>query len=105
MQAEVVLDNADGRLMPGMFCHASLKVADRPDAITIPGSAIYARGGETWVLIADGGAARRADVVVGLDAGRVVAILSGLEGTERVILGRPTGLSHGDPIDAGRTSG
>jgi len=105
MQAEVVLDNADGRLMPGMFCHASLKVADRPDAITIPGSAIYARGGETWVLIADGGAARRADVVVGLDDGRVVEILSGLEGTERVILGRPTGLSHGDPIDAGRTSG
>ena len=105
MQAEVVLDNANGRLMPGMFCHARLKVADRPDAMTIPGSAIYARDGETWVLVADGGSARRADVVVGLDDGRVVEIVSGLEGTERVILGRPTGLTGGDPIDTGATSG
>lgn len=105
MQAEVVLDNADGRLMPGMFCRARLKIADHPDAMTIPGSAIYARDGETWVLVSDGGSARRADVVVGLDDGRVVEILSGLEGTEQVILGRPTGLTGGDPIDTGATSG
>jgi len=105
MQAEVVLDNADGHLMPGMFCHASLRVADRPDTMTIPGSAIYARGGETWVLVADGETARRFDVEVGLDDGRVVEILSGIDDTQRVILGRPTGLSDGDPIDSGATSG
>jgi len=101
MQAEVVLDNADGRIMPGMFCHASLIVVDHPDALTIPGSAIYARGGKTWVLVADVDTARRVDVVVGLDDGRVVEILSGLEDTQRVILGRPTGLSDGDPINTG----
>jgi len=104
MQAEVVLDNADGSLMPGMFCHATLTVADHPDAMTIPGSAIYARDGETWVLVADVDTARRIDVEVGLDDGRVVEILSGLEDTQRVILGRPTGLSDGDLIDIGVAS-
>ena len=104
MKAEVVLENADGRIMPGMYCRASLTVADRPDAKTIPGSAIYARGGQTWVLVADGDIARRFDVEVGLDDGRVVEIISGIEDTQRVILGRPTGLSDGDPIDSGATS-
>ena len=104
MQAEVVLDNAAGRLMPGMFCHARLTVADHPDALTIPGSAIYAKDGETWVLVADEGFARYHDVTVGLDDGRVVEILAGLNDTQRVILGRPTGLSNGDPIDTGSQS-
>jgi HlyD family secretion protein len=101
MQAEVLLDNADGALMPGMYCNAKLTVLDHPKAMTIPGSGIYARDGKTWVLIAEGAKARRADVVVGMDDGRVVEILSGLKGTERVILGRPTGLTDGDAIVTG----
>ena len=51
-----------------------------------------------------GRTARRIDVVVGLDDGRVVEILSGLEDTQLVIVGRPTGLSDGDPIDTGATN-
>ena len=101
MQAEVILDNAAGGFMPGMYCHAKLTVIDHPKALTVPGSAIYARGGETWVLVAEGAKARRVAVVVGMDDGRVVEILSGLKGTERVILGRPTGLSDGDAIETG----
>jgi multidrug efflux pump subunit AcrA (membrane-fusion protein) len=101
MQAEVVIDNSDGAFMPGMYCHAKLTLLDHPKALTVPGSAIYVRGGETWVLVAEGAKARRAAVVVGMDDGRVVEILSGLKGTERVILGRPTGLSDGDAIEMG----
>jgi len=104
MQAEVVLDNTAGDLMPGMFCHARLTVAERPDAMTIPGSALYAHDGDTWVLVADEGFARYHAVTVGLDDGIVVEILSGIDDTQRVILGRPTGLSNGDAIDTGSQS-
>ncbi len=46
----------------------------------------------------------RAVLHVGLDDGRVVEILAGLNDTERVILGRPAGLSNGDPIGTGSQS-
>jgi len=98
MHAEIELQNADGSLMPGMFCHAIVEVDRRPAAWTVPGSAIYARGTETWVMVAEAGVARRRDVEIGLDDGLVVEIRKGLRGTERVILGRPAGIEDGDAI-------
>ena len=87
--------------MPGMFCHVSLALERRPNAMTVPGSAVYPGNGQPFVLIADGGKAKKREVELGLDDGIVVEIRSGLNGNERVILGRPAGLGDGDSVSAG----
>lgn len=106
MRAEVELDNTNGKLLPGMFCHVSLAVERREKAMTLPGSAIYASGGAPHVMFIEGGKAKRAEVVLGIDDGLRAEIRSGLTGDERVILGRPSGLRDGDPVvAAGRGTG
>lgn len=101
MRVEIEIDNASGEYKPGMFCHASLETGSSKDALTVPGSAVYAdEKGQLYLLVAVGGTAVRKPIVVGLDDGRVVEVTSGASSSDQVILGRPPGLSDGDAVDA-----
>ena len=99
MRAEVVLDNAEGRFLPGMFCHARMALERRPGALTLPGSAVRAGAeDESYVLVARDGRVGRVDVELGLDDGLVVEIRAGLAGGEQVIDGGVAGLRVGDAV-------
>jgi RND family efflux transporter MFP subunit len=86
LRTEIDVPNEDGRLRPGMYAHARLKVAERPDALVLPKSALIAAGGETsvWRIETDG-TLRRNMVKTGIEASGEVEIVSGLTGDEDLI--------------------
>ena len=86
--ARVVLDNADGRLVPGMFAQLALTPRERErELLLVPTEAIIATGSRHVVVVAeDAGRFRAQEVRVGVEDGGQTEIVAGLEEGARVVL-------------------
>ena len=100
MRAEIDLPNADGLLLPGMFGRATLTLATRADAVTVPAEAVHAEGERSFVYEVIGGRARRVDVETAPGDGIDIEITGGLNGSERVIVAARESLSDGTAVNA-----
>jgi len=116
-EVDVLLDDADERLRPGMSVRAEIEVAAREDALVVPIQAVVERepeapdepaegGGERTVeevvfVVADGKAQRRR-VATGLSTVTDVEITAGLEAGEQVVTGPFRTLRDLDDGDAVR---
>jgi multidrug efflux pump subunit AcrA (membrane-fusion protein) len=102
VRAEAEIPNPDGLFYPGMYGHASVILEDKPNALTVPATALVtdAKGAFVW-LVVDGKADRR-DVTSGLNDGKKVEILSGLSGGEEIINSGKNALQAGQPVSAQR---
>lgn len=100
MRAEIDLPNADGLLLPGMFGRATLTLATRADAVTVPAEALHAEGERSFVYEVIGGRARRVDVETAPGDGIDIEITGGLDGSERVIVAAREPLSDGTAVNA-----
>ncbi len=85
MRVEVDLENADGRLRPGMYAHAIVRIVADRQAMVIPSAALRSRGGATYVLVAEGEVAKEVRVDLARDDGIWAVVASGLAGGEQVI--------------------
>ena len=99
MRAEVDLDNANGRLAPGMYAQVLVKLETKARAMMIPSKAIRVRGRDVTVLVADGGVVRSVPVVIGYDDGIWAEITGGLSGDESIITSGGSSLSPGTPVE------
>jgi len=82
-----VFDNADGRLVPGLFVRVRVAARELEAATLVPESALAAdQAGRHLLVVGDGDVVERRAVELGpaLPEGRVV--LSGLAATDRVIV-------------------
>jgi len=83
------LENADGRLQPGMFATVQLILGDEEPVLTLPRTAIsFFAYGESVFRIeesGDGLTVHRQPVTVGRTRGERVEILAGLEAGQRVV--------------------
>jgi RND family efflux transporter MFP subunit len=96
MRAEIQLNNPEGKLRPGMYGTASVTVEDLPDVLTVPASALVRRGEglvEVFVVtdtrLYEGqrrGILKRVPVTLGIDDGKRVHIVRGLNGDELVVV-------------------
>jgi multidrug efflux pump subunit AcrA (membrane-fusion protein) len=86
LRVEIDVANDDGKLRPGMYAHARLKVTERPDVLALPKIALMAGSGQTscWV-IEPNGTLRRQTVQTGIEAAGETEIVSGLTGDENII--------------------
>lgn len=100
MRAEIDLPNTDGVLLPGMFGRATLTLAIRAGAVTVPAEALHAEGERSFVYEAIGGLARRVDVETAPGDGIDIEITGGLDGSERVIVATRQPLSDGTAVNA-----
>ena len=50
LRAEIDIPNADGRLRPGMYAYADLKVAERRDVLSLPKTALLTQDGKPCCL-------------------------------------------------------
>jgi hypothetical protein len=92
---EAIVDNSGRRLLPGQYVTMQFVTGERPEALTVPRSAVVRLGGKAAVwLVADDRAERR-DVVTGLEGAERVEIVSGLQATDRVIARGHEGLYAG----------
>jgi multidrug efflux pump subunit AcrA (membrane-fusion protein) len=69
-----------------MFATVILVVGEHPDAITVPTIALQRDDVGPFVFVAENNTARRARVRLGIDQGMNTEVLSGLDGSESVIV-------------------
>jgi RND family efflux transporter MFP subunit len=101
MDTEVDMQNRDGSLVPGMYAEVHLHLAARPNVLSVPLDAVDGLGTSVQqaYLVRDG-IVHLVTVKVGLQTPNRLEILSGLQEGDKVIVGRHTGLSDGERVDA-----
>ncbi|MGO9829550.1 MAG: efflux RND transporter periplasmic adaptor subunit [Myxococcaceae bacterium] len=97
MLVEADVDNRPPRLYPGQYVKTTLHLRG-PRAPLVPGEALTWRGDRLFVAVVQNGQVHLQPVQTGDDSGRVVQILSGLQGGESVILNPSPELSEGDRV-------
>lgn len=100
MRAEIDLPNTNGAILPGMFGRATLTLAIRAGAVTVPAEALHAEGERSFVYEVIEGRARRVDVETAPGDGIDIEITGGLNGSERVIVAAREPLSDGTAVTA-----
>jgi RND family efflux transporter MFP subunit len=101
MDTEVDVPNHDGTLIPGMYAEVHLHLAARPNVLSVPLDAVDGLGTSVQqVFVVHDGVIRITTVKTGLQTPTRVEILSGLQSGDKVIVGRHTGLSDGEKVDA-----
>jgi RND family efflux transporter MFP subunit len=88
METEVDFQNADGKLMPGMFCGAYFVHDKKTNVLTIPMEAVSRAGDQTTVLVVDSqNVVSVRPIKLGQESSTQIEVLSGLTEGERVIVG------------------
>lgn len=97
LPVRALIDNRDGRLRPGQFMSASLTLRER-QGLVIPEQAVIIRGDETYVFVAEEGAARRVTIQTGARLPGRVEVTDGLGEQQAVVITGQDRLSSGDPV-------
>lgn len=99
-QVVIALESGAGRLRHGMFADVSLIVGRRPNALLLPNEALLKQNQRYYVFVANGGQARRREVVCGWPQGDRMEIVSGVQEQDRVVVEGQTRLIEGARIQA-----
>lgn len=83
---EIVIDNADLRLKPGMFAKVDLILRQRDDALLVPRQAVQSQGEVNSVFVVKQGKAYRHEVTLGLQNGSQVEIFGSLDAGTTIVL-------------------
>jgi RND family efflux transporter MFP subunit len=101
MDTEVDVPNNDGLLVPGMYAEVHLHLAAQPNVLAVPLDAVDGLGTSVQqVYVVRDGVVHLVAVKVGLQTPSQIQVVSGLQAGEKVIVGRHTGLSDGQKVDA-----
>jgi len=98
LPVEIVIANADLRLKPGGFATAEIEVG-AVDAMVVPRSAVLTFAGVHKVITIVDGVAQERRITLGevarTDAGDMVEVLTGLDGSETIALAPPSSITTG----------
>lgn len=84
---------------PGMFAKGAVIIRTVPNAVLVPASAVLKNGDDTFVIVVDGGVAKRKAVKVGIQSGSQLQITGAAVGTKIVVDGQ-VGLVDGMKVRA-----
>jgi RND family efflux transporter MFP subunit len=98
LNVEVDIDNTTGKLLPGAYAFVHLNVPQEAHATTIPSNTLLFRAEGLRVGVVENGRAQLRPITIGHDYGATVEILSGLAGSDQVILDPSDSLESGDPV-------
>lgn len=83
---EVALDNAEGRLRPGMICRATLVRRAYPDSLRVPVFSVVTLNDSRYVFVETDGVVRQREVQTGVFLGQEVQVTEGLSPGERLVV-------------------
>jgi membrane fusion protein (multidrug efflux system) len=98
------IDNQNGDLAPGMFGRFEIAYEKHADAMLIPADAVLQEDNVSVVYIADDGEAVRRTIKTGIVKDGNIEVLSGLDGSERIIVTGQNGLRDGSKVLASVSS-
>ncbi|HET6878660.1 MAG TPA: efflux RND transporter periplasmic adaptor subunit, partial [Pirellulales bacterium] len=100
LRTEVDVPNESGELRPGMYAFATITLAESPDALVLPASALRTENGNTCCFCVVEGKLVQKNIALGLKSGKEVEIISGLSGEEPVVEKATADLQDGQPAEA-----
>ena len=99
MQTEVDVKNPDLQLVPGMYASVVLTLAAEKNVITVPVQAVDRTGDHASVLAVDGnGRLQTRAITLGIEAPDRIAVLSGLQDNDLVVIGSRSQLKAGSRV-------
>jgi RND family efflux transporter MFP subunit len=100
VEAEVQIQNADGKLRPGMYGRGFIRLAIHPAAMVVPVTAVQINNRGRSVFVVEGDQVRLRSVSIGVEAdgGSSFEVLSGLKPGEQVVIAGADGLSDGAKV-------
>jgi RND family efflux transporter MFP subunit len=100
MRAEIVVQNRDGVLLPGMYVQTTLKIPNRQPLLLLNSNALLngAKGTQIAVVGTDGVTHLRT-IRIDLDTGSEIGLASGVTEQEQVMLNPPAGLADGTIVE------
>ena len=98
------IDNADGRLRPGMLMTVEVSTEAR-DAVTVPESSLLQRGPDTFVYTTTEGRATLTQIGLGVRRDGYVEVLGGIDAGREVIVEGVLKLRDGMPVRTGGEGG
>jgi RND family efflux transporter MFP subunit len=101
MQVEIDLPNKDYRLSPGMFADVTLEVQNRPNALTVPVTAIRRTnaGSATVLIVGSSNRVEKRNVQIGIEDPNRAEIVAGVNEGERVIVGNLDAYQPGELVE------
>ncbi len=103
MLIEADLPNPDLALRPGMYATVKVGLEKHNDSLLIPVEVVVMEKANTFAFVADGGKAKKTVIKIGFNDGTRAEVLSGLTGSESVILVGKTTLADGTAINSTET--
>ena len=97
-EAEVSVDNSDGRLRGGVYADTTFTANPKDNALTIPMSAIVMRDDQRTVYVIEDGRAVRKVITTGYIGENLVEVLSGLSEKDQVITGGQNKFKEGGQV-------
>jgi RND family efflux transporter MFP subunit len=94
------IDNADGRLRPGTYATATIKLDEHQDVLTLPAAAVVRQDKEAFCYRLIDGQATKTPVQLGLRVGDEWEIASGVSENDTVVLNKASGLKGGQLLKA-----
>jgi RND family efflux transporter MFP subunit len=101
---EVDVENPANKLLPGVYVFVHLKLPMEARSVTIPSSALLFRREGLQVGLVRNGQAELVPVKIGRDYGSTVEVVSGLQGSDAVILDPADSLVSGTPVAVSQQS-
>jgi len=99
MLVQLLVDNAQGELLPGGYANVSLDLPGDVQAFNIPPSAlIFDKSGLRVATVDANNKVVLKSVTVARDYGKVISLASGLSASDRVIESPPDGVGEGDLV-------
>ena len=106
LRVKALLDNADGRLRPGLFARADLGVAERSDVPMVPEDAILQRSdGSVLFRMTEDGRVERIRVETGVYKDGLIEVVSGVKAGDEIIVRGQTKLIHGSVVSIREADG
>jgi RND family efflux transporter MFP subunit len=104
LNTEIDVDNANGRLLPGAYVHAHLKLPAQTRSVIVPSNTLLFRSDGLRVGVVRNGHAELVPITIGVDYGGMVQVTSGLTSTDQVITSPSDSLIGGAPVRATGTT-
>jgi membrane fusion protein, multidrug efflux system len=103
MLAEVMLDNPQLALRPGMLVTARLGIEHKENALLMPVASLVMEKANAFAYTIESGKAQKHPVKVGFNDGENVEVLEGLNTRDAVILVGKLALSNGQAVQVAAT--
>jgi membrane fusion protein, multidrug efflux system len=83
---ELVVNNPDGRILPGMFARVEVVKKRYEDTLAVPLYAVISQNGKNFVYLENDKKAEKREVELGILEGWMIQVKSGLKAGDRVII-------------------